>query len=550
MTPIRPELHRAPASTGPAGSAVARRSGVVAAAVAAALSVVFTPHAVAQQATAAQLQTLKDQIDALQRQIQQLQQQQAAQAAQAAKPATQPPAPATAAAAPAPASSAPILKAGPVTLTFGGYAAFEGVYRDKNQTADIGSNYNASIPFNYQTNDHIDETRFSARQSRFSLLAQGPKYGSLSGEAYLESDFLSAGVSSNSAESNSYTLRVRNFYGVLRDSDTDWYLLAGQSWSLATLYGNAQLAPRGERVPQTIDAQYVTGFNWTRNAQLRWVKLFGKTASFGLSVESPQASIYTGCSGVATPAPAGCGSVSALITNTGGSLLNGTTNYSIDFAPDIIAKFAFDPGFGHYEVYGLARGFRDRSPNTASGTNNTTWGGSIGAGMILPIGKLLEFQLSGLAGSGNGRYGSSQLPDAVVKNDGSVVALKEWQAMGGFLLKPNPLWTFYLYAGEEKASRAAYNVAANGYGYGNYVYNNSGCNLLTGSAATCIANTQSVEMVTAGTWWKVYQGDIGNFQVGLEYSWLERKAFSGIGGDPSANIGMGFVSFRWYPYQK
>ena len=545
MTSILPELHRAPASKGLRGAAAARRSSAVAAAVAAVLGTAFAPHALAQS-TADQLQTLKDQINRLEQQVEHLQEQQAQQAQ------TQPAAPAaTPAAAPAAAKSAsPAFKAGPVTITLGGFMALEGVYRDKNQTADIGSNYNGSIPYAYQTNDHIDETRFSARQSRFAVLAQGPVYGGLSGEGYLETDFLSAGVSSNSAESNSYTLRMRNFYGVLRDADSDWYLLGGQSWSLATLYGNAQLSPRGERIPTTIDAQYVVGFNWTRNAQLRFVKSWDKVASFGISVESPQASIYTGCSGVATPAPAGCGSVSALVTNTGGSLLNSTTNYSIDFAPDIIAKFAFDPGYGHYEVYGLARGFRDRSPATASGTNNSTWGGSIGAGMILPLGPMLEFQLSGLGGSGNGRYGSAQLPDATIKSDGSVVAIKEWQALAGFVLKPDPAWSFYLYGGKEQTSRTAYNVGANGYGYGNYAYNNAGCDLLTGSAGTCIANTRAVEMVTAGTWWKVYQGDIGNFQVGLEYSWLERQSFSGVGGDPSANIGMGFVSFRWYPYQK
>ena len=48
----------------------------------------------------------------------------------------------------------------------------------------------------------------------------------------------------------------------------------------------------------------------------------------------------------------------------------------------------------------------------------------------------------------------------------------------------------------------------------------------------------------------MYQGEIGNFQIGLQYSYTERKAFSGVGGDPIANISMGFVSFRYYPYQE
>jgi hypothetical protein len=501
----------------------------------------------AQNASASDVQQLKSEMQRLQHKIDQLEAQQAQQAAAAQTT----PVP-VAAPAPAAPSGAPTVKAGPVTLTFGGFTALESLYRSKNESADIGSNYNTAIPYTYQPNSHISEFRETARQSRFSLLAQGPKVGGWQGESYLESDFLSAGTSSNSAESNSYTMRVRNFYGLLRNSDQDWYLLAGQNWSLATLYATAQLNPRSERIPQTIDAQYVAGFNWTRNPQLRFVKNFGKLWSAGISIESPQSSFYTGCNTVATPAPAGCGAPpSSITTNPGGSLLNSAANYSIDFAPDIIAKVAFDPGWGHYEVYGLGRGFRDRSPGTAAGTNNTTWAGSIGAGMILPLAPNLEFQLSGLAGSGNGRYGSAQLPDATIRPDGTVAAIREWQALGGFVFKPIPELTLYVYAGEEQASRTAYSTSATAeIGYGGDLYNNSGCYSLTGTAATCIANTRSVEQLALGEWWKVYTGEIGNFQVGLQYSYTQRKAFSGVGGDPIANISMGFVSFRWYPYQK
>ncbi|HVW67546.1 MAG TPA: hypothetical protein VHB68_01170 [Steroidobacteraceae bacterium] len=540
MTSIRAEQHRS--LPRPSGRA---RPTAVAAAVATALGAFAATDVMAQTASQSDVQNLRQQVQKLQQEIDRLSQQ------QAAAQSTPAPAPAAAPAAP---SSNPIVKAGPVTLTFGGFMALESVYRNKNETADIGSNYNSAIPYAYQANAHISEFRESARQSRFSLLAQGPHMGSLSAEGYLETDFLSAGVSSNSAESNSYTLRMRNFYGVLRDSDADWYLLGGQNWSLATLYPTAALSPRSERSPQTIDAQYVAGFNWTRNAQLRFVKSWDKMVSFGLSVESPQASFYTGCASVATPAPSGCASPpSAITTNTGGSLLNSTTNYSIDFAPDIIAKLAFDPGYGHYEIYGLGRGFRDRSPNTAAGTNNTTWAGSIGAGLILPlVGHDLEFQASGLAGAGNGRYGSAQLPDATLRADGTVAAIREWQALLGLVYKPIPELTVYLYGGEEAASRTAYtNVAGTAaIGYGSDLYNNSGCYSLKGSASTCIANTRAIKQIAVGEWWKVYQGDIGNFQIGLQYSYTERQAFSGVGGDPIANISMGFVSFRYYPYQK
>jgi hypothetical protein len=440
-------------------------------------------------------------------------------------------------------TSNPTVSAGPLTLAFGGFTAAESVYRNKNETADIGSNYNTGIPFPYQAQSHLGEFRESARQSRFAMLVQGPKADGWSAESYLETDFLSGGVTSNSTESNSYTLRMRHFYGVLRNDDMNWYLLAGQDWSLATLSTTGTLKPRTEQVPLTIDAQYVVGFNWTRNAQVRLVKLFGNSAAFALSFESPQAG-FTG----ATPA-----TTVTTAPGVGGGLLPSTNNYSLDFAPDVIAKFAFDPGWGHYEVYGMGRGFRDRYEPTAgsvAGTNNTTWGGSVGAGMILPLTKKLSFQASALYGNGIGRYGSGGLPDVTVEPNGSITAIREADLLLGLTFKPTSRLTMYVYAGEEQAQRTAYTSAAGAqFGYGNPAFNNSGCYLLTGTAATCVANTQKLQQVIVGDWWKVYEGPIGNFQVGLQYTYEDRRAFSGVGGSPSTNINMGFLSFRYYPYQ-
>lgn len=444
---------------------------------------------------------------------------------------------------PFPTNTNPTWQAGPVGLTFGGFTALESVYRSKNEVADIGSSYNSAIPFAYQANDYISEFRESARQSRFALLAQGPQGDAWSAQGYFETDFLSAGASSNSAESNSYTLRVRHFYGVLRNTESNWYLLAGQDWSYATLSTTGTMQPRTEQIPFTIDAQYVVGFNWTRNAQLRLVKLFGNVASLGISFESPQAA-FTG----ATPA-------TTVVNNTGGSLLNATTTYSIDFAPDVIAKFAVDPGFGHFELYGMGRGFRDRYEPTAgsvAGTNNTSYGGGIGAGMILPSASApLYFQASGLLGDGIGRYGSGQLPDATVRPDGTVAALQEREVLVGLVGKPIPTLQIYAYGGLEQAARDAF-VSAKGtlYGYGNPGYNNSGCDLETGSSSTCVANTETLKQLVLGEWWKAYQGAIGNFQIGLQYSYTDRLAFSGKGGAPSTSINMGFISFRYYPYQR
>lgn len=438
----------------------------------------------------------------------------------------------------------PAFMAGPLEISLGGFAALETVWRSKNETADIGSNYNSGIPYQYSSNYYLNEFRESARHSRFAMLVKGPEGGGWSAQSYLETDFLSGGVTSNSTESNSYTLRIRQFYGTLRNTQMNWYLLAGQTWSLATLSGSGTLEPRKEVTPLTVDAQYVVGFNWTRNPQLRLVKLIGSNAALAVSFESPQA-IFTG------------GTPSTTVINNpgvGGGLLPSTNNYTLDFFPDTIVKFAIDPGWGHYEVYGMGRGFRDRyEPTTGSvaGTNNTTWGGSIGAGAVLPLTSTLTLQASGLWGSGIGRYGSGQLPDVTVRPDGTIAAIREADVLVGLTYKPTDTLTLYAYGGAEVATRTAYdNTAGKHFGYGNLAYDNSGCYLATGSSTSCVANARSLRQFVVGEWWKVYQGTIGNFQVGLQYTYEDRIAFDGKGGAPSTNINMAFASFRYYPYQR
>ena len=97
-----------------------------------------------------------------------------------------------------------------ITLQPIGYAAMEFVWRQRNLTADIGSSYNA-IPFSGTTNGNMTEARFSGRQSRIGLLASG-NAGSTKLTGFWESDFLSSGTTSNSNESNSYSLRIRQFF--------------------------------------------------------------------------------------------------------------------------------------------------------------------------------------------------------------------------------------------------------------------------------------------------------------------------------------------------
>jgi len=433
------------------------------------------------------------------------------------------------------------VQIGAVTVTPGGFIESAGIFREKNMSSDVGQAFN-SIPFGNVSNDHLTETRFSARQSRLSLLATSDVDDSTHAAAYYEMDFLGAAGTANSKESNSYNLRIRNIYATIDWDDLGLHLLGGQSWSLATLYKQGLLA-RDENVPLTIDAQYVVGYNWTRQPGFRLVKDFDKTLWLGLSIENPQTTFQG-----SLPAAAGNQNASAAV---GGGLFDtdtGAVTYSNDAGPDIIAKAAWDPGFGHYEVYGLARFFRDR----ANFQTKTDVGGGVGAGAIIPIvPKLLDFQLSGLVGQGVGRYGSGQLPDVTFGADGSIHPLTEYSLLGGLTGHPSSAFDVYLYSGLEHADRWSETIV-NGktktnYGYGNPNASNAGCNT-EGSALACTANTRDLMEGTVGFWWKFYQGDFGSARWGGQYELVARNVWGGVGGGGTADNNIIMTSFRFYPF--
>ena len=84
---------------------------------------------------------------------------------------------------------------------------------------------------------------------------------------YVEADFLSAGVTSNNNESNSYTLRQRQAWGQAA-LDNGFTITGGQMWSLVTETKHG-MDNRTEALPMTIDPQYTVGFSWARQYGLR-----------------------------------------------------------------------------------------------------------------------------------------------------------------------------------------------------------------------------------------------------------------------------------------
>jgi len=379
-----------------------------------------------------------------------------------------------------------------ITITPGGFAAAESVTRQRATSADINTPF-TGIPFPGNELSKVWENNFTGRQSRLSLLTEG-KVGTTKLTGYYETDWLGTGVTSNNRQSNSYVNRMRQIWGQVALA-SGLSVTAGQMWSLVT-EDKKGIDNRQELPPLTVDSQYNVGFNWARQYGVRVVQNFGNKLAVGFAVEGPQAtiggrgfsSVVTSTSGITT---ATAGNTILDAAGAGGGLFNfaDTTGYTINKAPDFIAKAALDPGWGHYEVFGVASLFRNRvypcgvvgtnakdnispapplaqltcflngtvTPSTTGAFNNDAWGGGGGANFRIPLlpSKKLELEGQGMAGDGIGRYGSAQLADLTFTPNSTSTLIRNYHGMGG-LEWHSPKWDLYGYYGAEYNDRTAF----------------------------------------------------------------------------------------------
>jgi hypothetical protein len=485
-----------------------------------------------------------------------------------------------------------------ITITPGGFLAAESVWRQHALGADINTPFN-SIPFDGASAAHISEFFGSGRQSRISMLAEGKlKSASLTG--YVEADFLSAGVTSNNNESNSYSLRQRQAWGQAAFED-GWSFTGGQMWSLVT-ETRTGLDNRTETLPMTIDPQYHVGFSWARQYGFRITKNFSNKAWLGFAVENPQTT-------VGGHLVSGQNNFIIGSQGAGGGLYNGTANYSFNAMPDLVGKLALEPGWGHYEVFGILRDFRDRLfpcgglivakagtlpppttcdgatfPNANGAYNNSGLGGGGGANIRGTLAHHVDVGIHFLGGVGIGRYGSAQLAEVVVRPDGVLVPVRNYQALGTLEWHSKRL-DIYTNVGGEYESRTAYVSGGKGAGYGSPLFNNSGCDLEAPPSSTvinvetptspgtpgsgtvpnpgtlgtplsagfnpagpanCTGDTRTSLEGTIGFWYRLYSGPKGRIQWGPQYSYLDRNSWAGKGGNPNATENMILSSFRYY----
>jgi len=457
-----------------------------------------------------------------------------------------------------------------ITITPGGFIAGETVWRPHATFSDINTPFNA-IPFSGAAQARFSEFYGSGRQTRFSILATG-KMGTTNLTGYAEMDFLGAGVTSNNNQSNSYVLRDRQLWGQAA-LQNGWTFTGGQMWTLVTETRKG-LDNRTEALPMQIDAQYTAGFSWSRQYGFRATKNFNNKVWLGMSVENAQ-TLLTASGNPSNFLIGGPGTL--------GGLYNNQANYSSNVGPDFVVKLAFEPGFGHYEIFGVGSEFRTRiypnataTPASAAGAyNSTIWGGGFGANARWMVyQKHVEIGLHGLGGKGVGRYGDASLPDVTVNPLGREKALPAYQVLAT-LEWHSPHWDLYGYGGGEYVGRSWYTFVNSAgktvaEGYGSPLFNNTGCGTETvptaasgygpGALANCVGQNKNVVEGTTGFWYKPYNGPKGRIQFGMQYSYLTRHAWVGYGSGPyaipypypkatiapTAIENMWFTSFRYY----
>jgi hypothetical protein len=470
-----------------------------------------------------------------------------------------------------------------INITPGGFAEAAFVRRSRALGADLPTPFN-SLTMPGASQSSLSEFFGSGRQSRPTVFIEG-RLKNVELTSYISADFLSAGVTSTATQTNSYTLRLRQAWAQAK-FDNGWKFLGGQMWSLVT-EGKAGIAPSddlgkvNDARPMTIDPGYNAGFTFARQYGIRLTKDFGDKFSAAVSMENAEGTLTTHNNGN-----------NFLLGEAGASnSYNTTGNYTFNPSPDIIAKIAFDPGFGHYEIFGLYDRFRGRvfpcgevsptlttdcgTPPVISGIgayNASTNGGGFGVNARWNFfNKRIVFGLHGFGGNGVGRYGAAQLSDITINPNGTIHMLRNGQGLATLEWHGKKL-DVYGYSGVDYAGRAWQQdpLTLKYVGYGSPYFPNYGCYTETaptvntgftpGALANCTGDTRAVIEGTAGFWYRFYNGPKGKFQFGTQYSYVTRQTWGGATAatttPPVASVpgaltpegldGMVFTSFRYY----
>lgn len=435
-----------------------------------------------------------------------------------------PPAPATE---PSAMPDSPLqFRIGSTYLTPFGFLDFTSIWRNHDTGDGIATSF-ASIPYGRNTvATNLSELRFSSQYSRIGFRVDALVKGArLTG--YMESDFLGSVPGNVAVSTNSNTLRMRLYWADLRKSW--WEVLFGQTWSLITP-NRAGISPIPGDIfySQNIDADYQAGLVWARVPELRFVYHPNRKLALAVALDSPEQYMGGSAGGGKITLPADLAPI-----YDGGELNNGSSGlHTPNLAPDVILKLALDPSKRfHFEVGGMERQFRLYNPITSRHFSATGGGGFVNLGYELTKG--LRLLTNNFWSDGGGRYILGQVPDLIVRADGSPSLIHAGSTVTGaeYTCNRNLLYGYY------GAIYAQRNVAADldgtpiGYGY-------------NGAPTTQNRTIQEATLGFNRTLWK--EAKYGSLKFLSQYSYLTRSPwFIDTGQPPNANVHMLFLTLRY-----
>jgi len=380
-------------------------------------------------------------------------------------PVANPPLPRAAAPQPVAGTSSPLqILIGDVAITPVGFMDLTADWKDKNAGGSLGSNF-GNVPYNNVFPQAKDpEFKFSPQNSRLGFRVDGVFKG-VKFLAYNEFDFLgTSGSNSITVTNGAFVPRIRLYWVDLRKDKFEF--LAGQSWSMMTPNRKGISALPGDIFySQVMDVNYVIGLTWTRQPGMRFIYHPSDKVAIGFSAENPDA--YIGGSG-GGPGP----TLPSAFSGIAGVQLDNGSNVQTtpNLHPDFIAKLAFDPSSrAHVELVGLERTFRiydNVGPNVGQYSTKAAGGGALNVN--LAVAKNFRVISNNFWSDGGGRYMFGEVPDLIVRADGSISPIHSGGFNEGFEATAGK-FLFYGYYGSAYARRDtaldANGTTLIGYGY-------------------------------------------------------------------------------------
>lgn len=423
----------------------------------------------------------------------------------------------TAPAAPPPATSPLTIRLGDADFLIGGFLDAAAIVRSTNVGSGLTTTF-GSIPFDNTPQGNLHETRFTAQNSRLSLLVTS-KVGTAAVKGYVETDFGGAAAANSLVTTNSNTLRMRLFWAQYTKGTFEF--LGGQSWSLLTPNRNGlSPAPGDVFFSQNVDTGYQVGLTWARQTQFRFIAHPSKTLAAGVSLENPQQFV-----GAAVVLPAGFAAAEVDA--------NGNAAAPNPY-PDVVGKVAFDPQTGkthqHVEVAAVIRGFKTYSAASDSTFSATGRGVSVNANLE-PV-KGLHLIASTFFSDGGGRYLFGLAPDFIVNADSSLTLVGSKSGIGGVEAQLRPNTLLFGYYGTVRIDRQTASDGSRAIGYG-----------IPGAAA---ANRAIDETSVGATQTFFREPRYGALQLIGQYSYVKRTPWSvPDGAPPDAHVHMVYLNIRY-----